>query len=51
MDPPSPISQQPTTIAMSNPTALDIFNREFLTIRCRLIDLAAAIDRVGRANG
>jgi hypothetical protein len=36
---------------MSNPTALDVFNREFLTIRCRLIELAAAIDRVGRANG
>ena len=36
---------------MPNPTALDVFNREFLTIRCRLIDLAAALDRVGRADG
>ena len=36
---------------MPNPTAFDVFNREFLTMRCRLIDLAAAIDRVGRADG
>lgn len=36
---------------MPNPTALDVFNREFLTIRRRLIDLAAALDRVGRADG
>ena len=36
---------------MPNPTAFDVFNREFLTMRCRLIDLAAAIDRVGRAEG
>jgi len=36
---------------MPNPIALDVFNREFLTMRCRLIDLAAAIDRVGRADG
>lgn len=36
---------------MPNPTALDVLNREFLSIRSRLIDLAAAIDRVGRADG
>jgi len=36
---------------MPKPIALDVFNREFLTMRCRLIDLAAAIDRVGRADG
>jgi hypothetical protein len=35
---------------MRNPTALDVFNREFLTIRCRLIDIAAALDRVNRAD-
>jgi hypothetical protein len=38
-------------ITMPNPTALDVFNREFLTMRCRLIDLAVAIDRVSRADG
>ena len=38
-------------IAMPNSTALDVFNREFLTIRCRLVDLAAALDRVDRADG
>ena len=36
---------------MPKPTALDVFNREFLTMRCRLIDLAAALDRIGRAKG
>ena len=36
---------------MPKPSALDVLNREFLTIRSRLIDLAAAIDRVGRAEG
>jgi hypothetical protein len=36
---------------MPNSTALEVFNREFLTIRCRLIDLAAAFDCVSRADG
>ena len=36
---------------MPNSTALEVFNCEFLTMRCRLLDLAAAIDRVGRADG
>ena len=36
---------------MPSPTALDVFNREFLSIRSRLLDSAAAIDRVGRADG
>ena len=36
---------------MPNPTALDVFNREFLTVRSRLIDLAAAIDRIDRSEG
>ena len=36
---------------MPNPIARDVFDREFLTMRCRLLDLAAAIDRVGRADG
>jgi hypothetical protein len=29
---------------------MDVFDREFLTIRCRLVDLAAALDRVDRAG-
>jgi len=36
---------------MSNPTAMDVFDREFLDMRCRLLDLAAALDRVDRAGG
>ena len=36
---------------MPNPIALGVFNREFLTMRCRLLHLAAAIDRVDRADG
>jgi len=36
---------------MPNPTALDVLSREFLGMRCRLLDLAAAMDRVGRAAG
>ena len=36
---------------MSNPLARDVFDREFLTMRCCLLDLAAAIDRIGRADG
>lgn len=36
---------------MPEKTADEVLDREFLTIRCRLLDLAAAIDRVGRAEG
>lgn len=31
--------------------ATEILDREFLTTRSRLIDLAAALDRLDRANG
>lgn len=33
------------------PSAVETFNREFLFIRTRLLDLAAALDRVDRAEG
>ena len=36
---------------MPNPTAAQVLDREFLSIRCRLLDLAAAMDRVDRAEG
>jgi hypothetical protein len=32
-------------------TAPTVFEREFLTIRSRLIELGAAMDRIGRAPG
>jgi hypothetical protein len=35
----------------TRPTASDVLDREFLTIRARLVDLAAALDRVDRADG
>jgi hypothetical protein len=35
---------------MPNPVARDVLDREFLTMRCHLLDLAAAIDRVSRAD-
>lgn len=31
--------------------AADVLNREFLSIRSRLIDVAAAMDRIERAEG
>jgi hypothetical protein len=31
--------------------APEVLDREFLTIRCKLIDLAAALDRIDRAKG
>jgi hypothetical protein len=34
---------------MPNPTPARLLDREFLAIRCRLIDLAAALDRIDRA--
>ena len=37
---------------MSNtPDAPDLLNREFLQIRAKLLELAAAFDRIGRAQG
>jgi hypothetical protein len=33
------------------PSATRVLDREFLHIRCRLIDLAAALDRIDRAEG
>jgi hypothetical protein len=36
---------------MPNPTAAQVLDREFLSIRCRLLDLAAAMDRVDRTAG
>ncbi|MGA2798717.1 MAG: hypothetical protein ABSE63_14140 [Thermoguttaceae bacterium] len=32
-------------------TATNILNREFLGVRSKLIDLAASLDRIGRAQG
>ncbi len=31
--------------------ALDVLNREFLSLREKLIDVAAGLDRIGRAGG
>ena len=36
---------------MPSPTSAQVLDREFLAIRCRLLDLAAAMDRVDRAEG
>ena len=36
---------------MADLTATDVLDREFLTIRSQLLDLAAALDRVGRGLG
>jgi hypothetical protein len=36
---------------MPKSTATQVLDREFLSIRCRLLDLAAAMDRVDRAEG
>ena len=32
-------------------TAPEVLNREFLEIRCKILDLAAALDRLERADG
>lgn len=32
-------------------TARQYLDRDFLEIRCRLLDIAAAMDRIGRASG
>lgn len=37
---------------MSKPlTADEVLNKEFLDIRCRILDLAAMLDRLDRATG
>lgn len=36
---------------MSTLTAPELLNREFLEIRCKILDLAAAFDRLTRADG
>ncbi len=37
---------------MTTPTtALDVLNREFLPMRGKLLEVAAALDRIGRAGG
>jgi hypothetical protein len=36
---------------MPKPLATEVLDREFLFVRCRLLDLAAAMDRVDRAQG
>jgi hypothetical protein len=36
---------------MSALTASEVLNREFLEIRCKILDLAAAFDRLTRAEG
>ena len=36
---------------MSNPTAKAVLDREFLEIRARLLQVAAALDRLDRAEG
>lgn len=35
----------------TNRTAADILNREFLELRCKVLELAAAMDRLDRASG
>jgi hypothetical protein len=32
-------------------SAPEVLNREFLEIRCKILELAAAFDRLGRADG
>jgi hypothetical protein len=39
------------TIMSTAPTAQETLDREFLAIRARLIDLAAGLDRLDRAEG
>jgi hypothetical protein len=36
---------------MPSLTAPELLNREFLEIRCKILDLAAAFDRLARAEG
>lgn len=32
-------------------TAAEVLNREFLEVRCKILELAAAFDRLNRADG
>jgi hypothetical protein len=34
-----------------NATAAQVLDREFLTIRCKLLEVAAALDRIERGQG
>jgi len=36
---------------MSNPVPLGTLEREYLGVRCRLLELAAALDRIARHDG
>ena len=36
---------------MSSPKAVDILNREFLEMRAKVLELAASLDRMDRADG
>jgi len=38
-------------MAQKSMTAVEMLNREFLEVRCRLIDIAAAMDRIERRDG
>jgi len=35
----------------STANASDVLQREFLSLRCKIIEVAAALDRIGRAGG
>ncbi len=36
---------------MATRAAIEVLNREFLEVRCKLLELAAAMDRLDRATG
>jgi hypothetical protein len=36
---------------MSSMNATQVLNREFLDVRCRLLDVAASLDRIDQADG
>ncbi|MEM9186503.1 MAG: hypothetical protein AAGB00_08425 [Planctomycetota bacterium] len=36
---------------MSEPTAAEVFDRDFLVVRAKLLEIAASLDRVARAPG
>ncbi len=42
------MSRHDDTIAAD---AVEVFNQEFLTIRAKLLEVAAALDRIGRGAG
>lgn len=47
-----PMSVTPTASSQPAPlTASEVLAREFLEIRCRILDIAAALDRLQRAPG